>query len=293
MSLVSTLSSLLERVAVAVENASSLDRPADLGQKVTGKLPAGNVKDVLSGTPIGHPLHPVMVTVPIGAFAGAAVLDLTGADPAAARRLVGFGLLASVPTAAAGLSDWGDTLGAERRVGLAHAVLNTASLGLLAASWIARRDGGGRLLSTAGIGLLGASGWLGGHLSYADGVGVDNTAFSPPPVEWTDACAEDELVDGRPHAVLVAGMSVMLLRRGDRITAIANRCTHRGGPLSEGTVVGDCIQCPWHGSRFDVATGEVERGPSTRPQPALEVRLVAGQVQVQRSEARALRLAAG
>jgi len=287
----SNISALLERLADAVEHAEVLDRPAEIGQQLTGRLAAGPTKDVLSGTTLGHPLHPALVAVPIGAFAGAAVLDLTRGDATAARRLIGFGLLSAVPTAAAGVSDWGDTRGSERRVGVAHALLNVVGLGLYGASWLARRDdGGGKALSMAGLGLLGVSGWLGGHLAYAQGVGVDTTAFQRPPVNWTDACAEDELVEGVPQAVTVEDTPVLLLSRHGRLTAIGNRCTHRGAPLHEGTVVGDCVECPWHGSLFDLATGAVERGPATRPQPQLQTRIEGGRVQVRREEIRGLRL---
>lgn len=286
----SRLAAVLERLVHAVEAATVLDRPADLAQKVTGTLGPGPVKDVLSGTPIGHPLHPALVVVPTGAFASAAVLDVTG-DARGARRLVGFGLLSSLPAAAAGLSDWHDTQGAERRVGVAHALLNTAALGLLGASWVARgRGDGGRLLSTAGLALLGGSSWLGGHLAYAQGVGVDTTAFAKPPVDWTDAGPVADLADGAAHAVTVEDVPVLLLSRGDRVLALANRCTHRGAPLTDGPLVGDCVECPWHGSRFSLETGEVERGPATRPQPVFRTRVVDGRVQVRRDEERSLRL---
>lgn len=286
----SQLAALLERLAARVENASVLDRPADLLQRVSDRLPPGTVKDVLSGTPTGHPLHPALVAVPIGAFAGAALLDATGDDAAASRRLIGFGLLAAVPSAAAGLSDWGDTEGAERRVGVAHALGNTAGLGLLAASWLARRSpGGGKALALAGLGAIGVSGWLGGHLTYALGVGVDTTAFQQPPDDWTDACAEVDLAEGEPHAATVADMPVLLVRHHGALRAIGDRCTHRGAPLHEGRLVEGSVQCPWHGSRFALADGAVVRGPASRPQPAFETRVVDGRVQVRRGEARALR----
>lgn len=285
------LAALLERLARAIEGAGFLDGAADLGQKVTGKFQPGPVKDVLSGTAIGHPLHPALVAVPIGAFSGAALLDATGGDAAASRRLIGFGLLAAVPSAAAGLSDWSDTLGAERRVGVVHALGNTTGLGLLALSWFARRSGGpGKGLSLAGLGFLGFSGWLGGHLAYAQGVGVDTTAFLAPPTDWTDACAESELTEGRPHAVTVEEMPVLLLWDKGNVRAISDRCTHRGGPLHEGKVVDGCVECPWHGSRFTLEDGQVARGPATRPQPSLETRIVEGRVQVRRHENRTLRV---
>jgi nitrite reductase/ring-hydroxylating ferredoxin subunit/uncharacterized membrane protein len=284
------LSEVLERLVGKLEDAAVLDGPADLAQKVTGTLPAGPAKDALSGTPIGHPLHPLLVTLPIGAFSWAAVIDLIGGDRRTARTLIGLGLLSALPTAAAGASDWADTTGAERRVGLVHAAANTVGLGLLLRSWLARRSPGrGRLSSLAGLGVIGVSGWLGGHLSYAMGVGVDTTAFTVLPQDWTDAAADTDLIDGRPHAVTVAGVSVLLLRRGERVLAMANRCTHRGGPLAEGSVVGDCIECPWHGSRFRLADGTIERGPASRPQPAFQARVEAGRIQVRREEPKALR----
>lgn len=282
---------LLERLATALERARFLDRPADLLQGLTRRLPPGVVKDALSGTPVGHPAHPLLVTVPIGAFVSATVLDLTKAEPAASRRLVGLGLLAAVPSAASGLSDWTDTDGAERRVGLVHAAGNVAGLGLLGLSWFRRRSGsGGQGLTVAGLGVLGVSGWLGGHLAYALGVGVDTTAFQRPPTDWTDALDEADLADGRPHAVTVADTPVLLVRHQGAVRAVGDRCTHRGAPLHEGSLVDGCIECPWHGSRFALADGAVVRGPATRPQPALETRVVDGRVQVRRAEERSLRL---
>ena len=288
------LSEVLDRLVGTLESTTALDRPAGLVQKITGALPAGPVKDTLSGTPLGHPLHPLLVTLPIGAFSWAAVLDLIGGDRRTARTLIGLGILSALPTAAAGASDWSDTAGAERRVGLVHAAANTVGLGLLARSWVARRSpGGGRLSGLAGLGVIGASGWLGGHLSYAMGVGVDTTAFSVLPQDWTDAAAEADLVEGRPQAVQVQGVSVLLIRRGGRVLAMANRCTHRGGPLNEGSVLteggADCVECPWHGSRFTLEDGAVARGPATRPQPVFQARVEGGRIQIRREEPKTLR----
>jgi len=285
------LAALLEGLVDKMERAAALDRPADVGQRLSGRIPDGFVKDALSGTQIGHPVHPLAVTVPIGAFVAASFLDATGGDPAASRRLVGLGLVTAVPAALAGASDWHDLEGGERRVGVVHAIGNSLGLTLLAASWLARHSGGrGKVRALAGLGLIGASGWLGGHLTYAQGAGVDTTAFQRPATEWTDACPETELSDGQPHALDVAGMAVVVVRDRGAVRALANRCTHRGAPLSDGDVDGGCIECPWHGSRFDLVTGQVERGPATRPAPTFEVRVRDGVMQVRRSEVRALRL---
>lgn len=288
-----TLSRLVERATTTIEQATALDPAAEALDKVASVVPPGPVKDALSGVALGHPAHPMLVTVPIGAVTSAVVLDLLGNDCRAARRLVGLGLLSAVPAGLTGFSDWSDTRGAERRVGVAHLALNAVGLGLLGGSWLARRDdrsAAGPWLSLAGLALLGGSGWLGGHLSYALGVGVDTTAFQRPPTEWTDAAADSEVVDGRPIAVTVEDTPVLLVRSDGAIQAIGDRCTHRGAPLHEGPVVDGCIECPWHGSRFDLSDGAVVRGPATRPAPAFETRVVDGRVQVRRDEERTLRL---
>ena len=286
----SRLANALERIATRVENLSALDPAAGAAQKVTGTLPPGRIKDLLSGSYVGHPVDPLMITVPIGPFTSAAVLDLTG-DRTAARRLIGLGILSSLPVAATGASDWSDTAGAERRVGLVHAALNTVALGAFATSWVLRRSPErGTVSSLVGLGILGASGWLGGHLSYALGVGVDTTAFSQVPTDWTDVCDTADLLDGWPKAFTVEGESVLVISRAGRIHAMLNRCTHRGAPLNEGELVGDCIECPWHDSRFRLEDGMIEQGPASRPQPVLQTRVEGTRVLVRRPEPRALRV---
>ncbi len=285
------LTRLLERLTTGVERAQALDRPADLASAVTSRLGPGPLKDALSGTWVGHPLHPVLVTVPIGAFTGAVVLDLFHTEESAAKRLIALGLVSAVPAAVTGLSDWGDTEGAERRVGVAHAMCNIVGLSLLTGSWLTRRAGGrGQMLAVTGLGVIGLGGWLGGHLAYALGVGVDTTAFMKPPTDWTDACAESDLRDGVLHAVTVLDTPVLIVRDGGALRAVGDRCTHRGAPLHEGTLADGCVECPWHGSIFDLADGSVRRGPATRPAPVFEARAVDGRVQVRRDEDRALRL---
>lgn len=257
----------------------------------------GAFKDALSGTWLGHPLHPLLVALPTGSWVGASVLDvLPGDNAAAARRLIGLGLLTALPTALAGSSDWSDTSGPEQRVGTLHAGLNMTAMGLYAGSWIRRRrrggsasEGAGALLALAGAAVLGAAGYLGGHLAYSLGVGTDTNAFQTGPQDW-QAVGEEEMVkDGRPHAVSAAGVNLLLVEHGGSLHVLANRCSHRGGPLSDGEVDGGCITCPWHGSRFDLDSGKVRRGPATQPQPLYETRVVDGRIEVRRLESRSLR----
>jgi nitrite reductase/ring-hydroxylating ferredoxin subunit/uncharacterized membrane protein len=286
-----TSAKLLDRLLGRVEGWDALDAPSDAVAGVLRRvIRPGSVEDVLSGTPIGHPAHPVLVAVPIGAWTSALVLDAIGADETATRHLVGLGTLAALPAGLTGASDWLSTAGAERRVGVVHAVANYAAVGLQAASWLARRRGRrgrGAALSLAGTTLVGVAGWLGGHLAYALGVGVDTTAFQKFPAEWTDAAAAAD-VGAAPFSVEVDGVPILLYRAGGGVVAMADRCSHRGAPLHEGRIADGCVTCPWHGSVFD-ADGAVRSGPATRPQPALEVRVVAGRIELRRNEERALR----
>jgi uncharacterized membrane protein len=159
-----------------IEQAQGLDGAAEAIQRAgRSVLGTGSVRRVLSGAPIGHPLHPALVAVPIGAWLSASMLDLTPGNRAAARRLIGFGCLAALPTAVAGTADWLDTTGADRRVGLVHAGLNDLALTIYLTSWRSRRHGhhaSGAVLALAGSGVLAAAGWLGAHLAYSRGVGV-------------------------------------------------------------------------------------------------------------------------
>ncbi|MCK9878948.1 Rieske 2Fe-2S domain-containing protein [Frankia sp. Ag45/Mut15] len=247
--------------------------------------------DLLSGRQIGHPLHPAAVLVPAGTLLGATALDLTR-DPGlrpAARRLLGIGLLSAAPAAIAGWSDWLDTEGAERRVGLVHAASNAVGIASYATSWWQRRRGGSGLAAgLTGAAALGLGGWLGGHLAYALGVGVDTTAFQHGPTEWTDVLAASEVTTAL-RQVDVGAVSLLLTRVDGRLVAIDNRCTHRGAPLADGERDGDCVVCPWHASRFDLRSGEAVQGPASRPQSVYEVREVDGRVEVRRAEVRALR----
>lgn len=269
-----------------LEQAGALDAPAAAwGKTVRSALPAGDVKDALSGTWMGHALHPLLTVATVGLWTSALLLDATG-DREGADRLVGAGILAALPTAMTGSSDWADTeLGdpAARRVGIVHAALNSAALGLQVASYLARRRGnrakGVALSALAGAGVA-VSGHLGGHMSYVQGVGVDQTAFDAGPGEWTDAIAADALAPSVPTSVVVSDTPVLLIRHPDGIHAIHDRCSHRGCLLSEGSLDGEVVQCGCHGSRFRLADGGLERGPATTGQPAFEVRERGGRLEV-------------
>ena len=280
-------------LAGKLEHAKALDPAVEaVAGVVHTVLPRGRVKDALHGTWLGHQLHPMLIAGPIGLWSSALLLDLTAGDSGrdAARRLVGAGVLAVAPTAASGLADWSELGVAKRpkRVGLVHAGANTATAVLFGASWLARRRGDharGRTLSLAGAAGLAVGGYLGGHLSYAQAVGVNRNANEPvKPKKWTDACAADELVEGTPKQVEVAGQQVVLVRAQGRVHAMSALCSHWSGPLAEGPVVGDgddaCLECPWHGSRFRLADGSVARGPATSPQLSYDVQTEGDRLQL-------------
>lgn len=271
----------------ALEQTAALDSVAKtVGKTVRNNLGRGEVKDAISGTWFGHPVHPPLTDLVIGSFLGASLLDLLGGDGKASERLLGVGLVAALPTALTGANDWADTEVADeavRRVGLVHATANTSALILYASSLAARRGGArgrGAMLALAGTAVMTVGGYLGGHMSYVRGVGPNQTAFDPGPQEWTDIGDAGAFPDGAPRAVLAQDTPVLVLRHGDGIHAIHNRCSHRGCLLSEGEIEGHVVTCACHGSQFDVRDGSIMRGPATASQPAFDARESEGKVEI-------------
>jgi nitrite reductase/ring-hydroxylating ferredoxin subunit/uncharacterized membrane protein len=284
----------LEPLVRALESAEVLDPVAQqAGKTVRGVLSRGPVKDALSGTWLGHAVHPMLTDVVIGSFTAASLLDVLAADGdgRASERLIALGLAAYLPTALAGANDWADSEAVDdavRRVGLVHSAANAVGAMLYSASLRARRRGArgrGAALGFAGMAVMTAGGYLGGHLSLTKGVGPDQTVFDPGPTDWTPAADASLLAEERPVRVVVDDTPVLLVREGELIFAIHDRCSHRGCSLSEGNLQGSEIVCGCHGSRFDLRTGAVLGGPATAPQPSFQVRVQDGVVQVRRLQA--------
>ena len=277
---------LLEKAMKALEKAEALDEPAEMVVKVVGPaVRTRPVKNFLSGVWLGHRFHPLLVPLPIGFWSGALIFDLIATRRArwAADVLVGSGIAAAVPTAAAGLSDWADTYGEPRRVGLVHASCNTLALLCYSGSLVARLLGSRK--AGVGLGLAGAAaisvgGYLGGHLSYVQGVGVERRRFAGGPREWTAVLDAAELAEGAPRVVRADDTEILLVREGNRLYALWASCTHEGGPLAEGSFADGCVTCPWHGSIFRLADGHVVRGPAAASQPVYEARVTDGKVEV-------------
>ena len=279
-----------ETVAERIERLEALDPVAEQLQKgVRSVVPQDStLKDVLSGTWLGHPVHPPLTDVVVGAWTSALLLDLAGGKRGgqAADRLVGAGILAAVPTAAAGLSDWAELRGGTRRVGIVHASGNVTALLLHTLSWRARKRGQrarGLALSALGYGAASFSAWLGGHLSFGKGVGVNQTAFEDAPADWTPVLDEAQLEDRTLIGARADGVGVLLVRKDGRTYALADRCSHRGCSLHEGQLRDDTVTCPCHGSTFRL-DGSVVKGPATAPQPTFDVRTMEGKVEIKRAE---------
>src|SRR3954466_4675984 len=271
----------------AVEGAAALDGPAKAlgkwGRSAFGREP---LKDARSGAWLGHAVHPMLTDVVIGAFLSSTMLDLLGGDDGerARRRLVSAGIVAAAPTVLTGANDWADAEPVDdgvRRAGLVHAVSNATALILYAASLTGGRRAA--ILGRGGAGALMLGGYLGGHLTLTKGVGPAQTVYDPGPEEWTPAADASQLRDRQPVRVVVDDTPVLLLRDGEELFAIHDRCSHRGCSLSEGSVEGEDIVCGCHGSRFDRRDGSVRQGPATAPQPAFEVRVREERVEVRRT----------
>jgi nitrite reductase/ring-hydroxylating ferredoxin subunit/uncharacterized membrane protein len=256
--------------------------------------PAGQqVADALHGTPVGHPLHPALTDIPVGAWTAALVLDLLdaargrtdlapGADVAIGVGLVGA--LAAVPT---GVTDWKELDTKPLRIGLIHGVLNLSATTLYGASLLLRKNGArglGRGAAFAAYGLVIVAGYLGGDLVYRDQIGVSHANPVWTPLKWARALAEIDLDEGAMRRVKIGDRRIMIVRYEGQIYAMEAACSHLGGPLEDGTLEDGCVVCPWHGSRFSLATGEPVDGPAAIPQPCFETRVRDGQIEVRAAQ---------
>lgn len=294
------MSSVAQTIAAIIAEQDWLDAIADPLQKTIRDLfrDARDVKNALHGTWLGHPLHPALTDIPIGAWTVALALDalegMTGREELAAGAdvAIGLGILGALGATATGLTDWSDTDGRSRKVGLTHGLLNIAATSLYATSWILRARKKERAnavaLSMLGYAIAATSAYLGGHLTLGEQVGVDHTATAnaDEPKDFVAVLPEGSLRENTPTRVDAKGVAVLLFKRNGRIFAITETCPHLGGPLSEGKVVGDAIQCPWHQSELSLEDGSVVNGPTTYPARCFDVRVRAGNIEVRSATAK-------
>jgi nitrite reductase/ring-hydroxylating ferredoxin subunit/uncharacterized membrane protein len=270
------------RLISRLEQDSRLDGTVSAGQKVARLIRPGQLRDALHGVWLGHPVHPLLVQVTTGAWLSASILDFTGADERAARRLVAAGIGAAVPAALAGAADWSEQHEQQMRVGVIHAAGNVTAVGLYAASLARRGPRGGRWLRLAGLAAVSASGLLGGHISFRLAGGANHAEEVPHLVKpgWQHLMLASDLPEGKPVRQLLGEVPVVAVRAGGAVHVLADRCSHMSGPLSDSELTEGCLTCPWHGSVFRITDGSVARGPATAPQPSFETREVGGAIQV-------------
>ncbi len=258
-----------------------------------GGTPVRKAVDMLHGTWLGHPVHPIMTDFVIGAWGIGALTDVLALSrndhqlQKIGDLLAEVGTCAAIPTIATGLADFSAVKKPAAPTTVVHAALNGVNVALYLMSIRERRrgrHGRGISLSLLGMGLATASAWLGGHLVYNLKVGVDHSEATGPE-EWTTTVSSFDVPDGRPVKTDVAGNPVLLFRFNGTVYGIDATCNHAGGPLEEGRIDGCFVQCPWHDSVFDLRDGSIKHGPATRPQAAFDVRERDGKVEVRLASA--------
>lgn len=266
-----------DRPADKLSRNARLTRLAERIQPIVNNLlegdgPKRTIRNVLHGTFLGHPLHPILTDIPVGAWSVTAIFDaleLAGAHTFrdAADATVVIGAVGASAAALAGWADWSDTKDEPQRLGMLHAVLNGGALSLYLISLATRRAGArgfGILSAFMGYGLMSASAYLGGELSLSMQLGVKHTAVPiDPPVDFVRVLDASALADEATVAAELTGIPVLLTRAGDSVHAVTAVCTHRGAPLADAERKDGCVTCPWHGSRFALHDGHVIEGPAT------------------------------
>jgi nitrite reductase/ring-hydroxylating ferredoxin subunit/uncharacterized membrane protein len=274
-----------------LDAAGNKIQPAIINTFKAGGKAGQKIKNFLHGTWLGHPLHPIITDVPVGSWTAGVVLDgleLFGKEKykAGADAAIGIGLIGAVGAAVSGMTDWSGTTKKKRAIGLMHGVMNISATALYATSYYLRKKKRSRKtaigLAFLGYGITSAAAYLGGHLVYAEQVGVDHTATSVEyPKEFVAVLPEAELTENSMKRGQAGEVSVLLAKKNGEIFALANTCSHLGGPLCDGDLLEDCsVRCPWHHSVFSLKDGSVIAGPATEPQPKFETRVNNGQIEV-------------
>jgi nitrite reductase/ring-hydroxylating ferredoxin subunit/uncharacterized membrane protein len=283
-------------IITALSNQKWVEATADPLQKAIRSAfvgpPGREAKNFLHGTWLGHPLHPALTDVPVGAWTAALALDalesMSGRKEcgAAADLAISVGLIGAIGSAVTGITDWSETDDPGRKVGLLHGLLNLAATALYTSSYVMRKKRRSRQTGIAtsmlGYAVAITAAYLGGHMVYGEQIGVDHTATTNAnkPAKYARTIAAKDLKENKLTRVDVDGIAILLVKRNEEIYALSETCPHLGGPLSEGKLVDDAVQCPWHGSQLALEDGHVVNGPTTFPARCFDVRVRGGYIEV-------------
>jgi nitrite reductase/ring-hydroxylating ferredoxin subunit/uncharacterized membrane protein len=260
-----------------------------------GRSSAQKIRNFLNGTWLGEPLHVVLTDLPIGAWTAAIAFDVLDSIRArrefavAADTSIAIGLVCAAGAVVAGVTDWSDVDPPARRTGFIHGLLNLSATAIFTTSLVLRKKklrASGRICAALGYAVMSYAAHLGGEMVYKCRVGVDRTEGQALPRDFATVLPETELKADTPTRAIHDCVPILLVRRGERIFALAETCSHFSGPLAEGNLVGNSIVCPYHNSRFALEDGRVLDGPAVHPQPCLEVRIRNGQIEVRQPVAR-------
>ena len=284
---------MLERLGAPFRGFGDwLARAVDGFYRVLGR-PGKWLQDFINGSWLGHPVHPVVTDVVLGGAALIAVFDLAtlilGADGLETASLVGVGIvaLAGIGASTTGLTDFKDThTGDERNVVVLHGLINIVATVVYVVSFFARLGGANDLgigFSLVGVLILIVGGFIGGHIVFKYGYMVNRNAFAKgqKAKEYTAVIAAAEVPENAPTKVTFGTSALVVVRRGDLAYALKSTCSHAGGPLDKGELVGDTIVCPFHFSAFRLTDGAVRHGPAVVRQVAYRARIENGQIEVQ------------
>lgn len=246
----------------------------------------------------GHPIHPMLIPFPFAYLFGSAAIDVWARATGRRRYLrtaahmntlgLGSALMAAVP----GLIDYAFAVppkSSARDRATKHMLVNLTAVGLFAAARAGRGGADARpplwaiASEVVGTGLLAVGGWLGGTLVYRNQIAVDHRYADAG--KWRvetvargqldggelDVGASAELEPDQMKLLRAGATRIVIARTESGFVAFDDRCTHKGGPLSDGALACGTVQCPWHGSQFDVKTGATRRGPAIEPIGTYEI----------------------
>ena len=251
-----------------------------------------------------HPIHPMIVAFPVGLWVTSFIFDLIGAGSheqayfTASYYMIIAGCIGAACAAIPGVIDLFGVIPANssgRSRGYIHGTLNTLALADFVYVAVRRgspavaADGIAIACSAGGVVLIAISGWLGATLVYRNQIGVDRrfanagqlrertvTDFRRP------VCNQSELGDGQMMLIRSGNDRIAIARCAEGLFAFEDHCTHKGGPLSDGALVDCTVQCPWHGSQFDIRTGRVVAGPAGRQVTTYPIEIRGGEVYVKK-----------